>query len=129
MNNKQLDLELKKHLEEVISSRKVSLEDTRQTALNLWSLICKSQNLYKSKRVIVQHYSDGRIITTMYTDKFSASSNGHEKTTYVDEKLVDYWPDSELLQMLSIIAGNSDVKGKCRLSENTICKELHLDFK
>lgn len=129
MSEKQLDLQLNKHLEEVISSRKVSLEDTRQIALSLWDLICNHQHEHKSKRVIIQHYSDGKIITTMYTDKQASTPQGNQLTTFIDEKLVEHWPDFELLPMLSIIAENSNVKGKCRLCENSICKEIHLDFK
>ena len=129
MDKKQLDLELSKHLEDIISSRKVSLEDTRNTALNLWSVIHFNQQIHNSRRVIIQHYSDGKIITTMYSEKPLLSSRSKLLTSYVDEKLVDFWPDPELLQMLSIIAENSNVKGKCRLCENNTCKELHLDFK
>ena len=129
MNKNKLDADLNKHLEDVIFSRKVSLEDTRQTALNLWNLICTNQQEFYSKRVVVQHYSDGKIITTMYTEKPASTPKGKMLTTFIAEKLVDYWPDSELLQILSIIAENSDVKGKCRLCENNNCKELHLDFK
>ena len=129
MSQKQLDIELNKHLKEVISSRKVSLEDTKQTALNLWNLICSSQEEYLNKRIVVQHYTDGKVITTMYTDRYASTPAGRVLTTFVDGKLIDYWADSELLPILSIIAENSDVKGKCRLCENGPCKELHLDFK
>ena len=129
MNEKQLDLELNKHLEEVISSRKVSLEDTRHNALNLWNLICDCQKHHKSRNIVIQHYSDGKVITTMFSEQIDYTSSGKKRTSIINDKLIDYWPDPELLEMLSIIAGNSDVKGKCRLSENVTCKELHFDFK
>ncbi|MBP3255243.1 MAG: hypothetical protein J6M60_01975 [Clostridia bacterium] len=129
MGKKQLDLELNKHLEDVISSRKVSLESTQQTALNLWKLICQNHQKHQSKKVIVQHYANGKVVTTMYTAKPANTPQSMLLTAFVDEKLIDVWPDFELLPILSIIAGNSDVEGKCRLCENNTCKELHLDFK
>lgn len=129
MSQKQLDLQLNKHLEEVISTRKVSLQDTRQIALNLWNLICTTQQNHKSRRVVVQHYSTGKVITTMYSEKPVKTSQGKTLSSNIDEKLVDYWPDPELLQILSIIVENSNIKGKMRLCETSICKEMHLDFK
>ena len=131
MNKKHLDLELelKKHLDEVISSRKATFDDTKNLAINLWSLICDYQENRQSRRIVVQHFTDGKVITTMYTDRMIPKENKNVLVTFIDEKLVDYCSDFDLLQILSIIAESSDIEGKCRLCNMGSCNELHFDFK
>ena len=129
MGEKKLDSQLDQHLEEVISSRKVELKSTKQVALNLWSLICSTQKEYSSRRIVVQHFQDGKIITTLYSEQKTNTDTGSKIVSYIDNKLVDYWNDPELLPMLSIIAENSSIDGRCRLNDTRTCRELHLVFK
>ena len=130
MNVDHLDSELNKHLNEVISLRKVSLEDTKQKAINLWTIICNNQKFYSSKKVVVHHYSTGKVFTTFYSQKNVSNSSNKDFDFNIDEEFETSCDDDEFLEILCIIAENSDIQGKCRLCKNKANnKELILSFK
>ena len=121
MNQKQLDLELNKHLEEVLSSKKDSLQNTKEKALSSWNYICNRQKelvILDIHKVIIEHYNDGKVIIVFYNTDSS-----------IHEKFSDYCGDYELLNLINIIAEKSDIEGKSRLSDNGVNRELYLYFK
>lgn len=113
MDINQLDLKLNKYFEDVLSSRKSSLQETKEIALKLWDFICMQSS--HCKNIDICHYNNGEI---------SLISNS-QKIEYSNGEYPNFCDDSELLTLISIIAENSEINGKF----NSICTSSYRELK
>lgn len=106
MKKEKLNSALKKYLHTEIEERNKQLEECKYLAFKIWDVICTMRDDF-SPHSIQLYVSDSNIILNCYPYEsgktFSFSSN-----------------HSEVLHIISIIAENSDIKGKMFFQPNNL---------
>lgn len=120
MGTMLLDDALNWHIEEILSKRESSLEETKNLALAIWKFICEKRNSMAAKKVSVRQYYSGKVTVKINasdgTDAFLCTFPSNNQ-------------DKELLELLSIIAQNSNENGKIFSSKNEKFRQLLLEYK
>lgn len=98
MNNAKLELALKKFFKNEISERTKELEECKKVAFEIWDKICELHTNISPKSIKL--YVSGLNIFLEY-------KSNHEKTT-----ITFPYSHPKILEFVSIIASNSDIKGK-----------------
>ena len=116
MENNQLDIAIEEYIEKALSKRKTCLEATKKLASDVWKLICDKKENTHLKTVHVIQYFNGDI-------------NIRSDNSEIKYFFSSYCKDKEFLDLIYIIAENSNFKGKVFSDKNSEYRRISLYFK